>query len=218
MSATLRPGRVHRGQKRGGCDMHIFQTTRSAARALIDVEHPHAAQQLAHPRKKRGLQQLGGPGPDAAHKPGGDPHPEHRPHQVRSASHRQVMGAHQLRGAGQYPRPVLHSGQRTPRRGPTGAVPAPGAGPGDDLILGHPRRRRWRQVHDLTARHTHHRRPRQVLAAVPAAARITRHHLIRVLHQRHRRTRRTGLLTRPTPRRGTRGTPHQLAIRRVRRR
>jgi hypothetical protein len=47
----------------------------------------------------------------------------------------------------------------------------------------------------LAARHSYDRRPRQVLAAVPAAAQITHHHLIGVFNQRHRRPRRTGLLT-----------------------
>ena len=92
---------------------------------------------------------------------------EHRSHQPRGAGHRQVMGTHQFSGPGQHPRPVLRAGRRTLRRSTAATAPAPGTGPGDDLMLGHPRRRRGRQVHDLAARHIHHRRPRQVLPTVP---------------------------------------------------
>jgi hypothetical protein len=31
------PAGVHHGQKRSGCDMHVFQTARGAARALVNV-------------------------------------------------------------------------------------------------------------------------------------------------------------------------------------
>ena len=89
---------------------------------------------------------------DAGHEPGRHAHSEHRGHQPGGAGDGQVVPAQQLRCPGQHPGPVLRPPRRARRGRPRAAGRAARAGPGEDPVLGDPRRRRRAHIGDLAAR------------------------------------------------------------------
>ena len=123
----------------------------------------------------------------------------------------------QLRGRGQHPGPVLGAGRHARRGGAGLGARAARAGPGDDPVLGHVRRRGRGDVGDLTALHPRHRRPGQVRAAAPAAVRRRRRRSRSGCRPAASSSRRlTGLLAGLAARRGARRAPLRLAVGRVR--
>ena len=144
---------VHRGQPLGRGDVHVAQALVGAGGGLVDVQHPHPAQQLAHPGQERRLQQAGGAAAHTGDEPDRDPDPGQGRHQRGRPADGQVVRAGQLRGGGEHPRPVLGAGWHPLRGGPGPWRRAAGAGAGDDPVLGHARWRGRGDVGDLTTLH-----------------------------------------------------------------
>ena len=51
---------MHRGQPLGRGDVHLPQVFVGAGGGLVDMEHSHPSQQLAHPGQERLFEQAGG--------------------------------------------------------------------------------------------------------------------------------------------------------------